>query len=96
MPFITRQARSGDVLKAGARGAGPRDELSDWLIAERRRASDAGVRASQLEVTVTYEGKVLDASRVVLHRSPDRNAPPDDDAPCQAGDRPAVPGEFLG
>ncbi len=53
-------------------------------------------RASRLEVTVTYEGKVLDASRVVLHRSPDRIAPPDDDASCQAGDRPAVPGEFLG
>jgi hypothetical protein len=96
MPFIARQARRSEMSETDACGLGPRDRLLDWLIAQPARVTDASVSASLLGLSVTYEGKVLDPMRVVLHRSRDRIAPPRDSAPQHAGDRRVVPGEFLG
>jgi len=96
MQLTTRQASRSDTRETEACGLGPRDLLLDWLIAQREQATEAGVSASLLGLRVTYEGKVLDPARAVLHRSPDRTALLGDGAPQHVADQPAVPGEFLG
>ena len=91
-----RQASPNDLSETDACGLRTQDKLLDWLIAQRKHATEPSVSAGLLGLRVTYEGTVLDPARVLLHRSPEPVVGPGDGEPRHAGDRPTLPGEFLG
>ncbi len=72
-----------------ARGA----TLVDWLTDQGEHAQLTSVSATLIELAVTYKGRPVDPSRVILHRF---GNPVGSARDHRAADRPVIPGEFLG